>query len=111
MSWVTFEYSNFDAVVRVLSGADGSTVLHTLPNPSGGNSFGYQVAALGDLDGDGHADFAVTDLGTLNWHFWTCDRPGRVFVYSGKDAVVLRELSSGLEDCDLFGNTLESAGT
>jgi hypothetical protein len=44
--------------VYLLSGKDGS-VLRTYAPPAEGGSFGWYVARLGDLDGDGHADLAV----------------------------------------------------
>jgi hypothetical protein len=43
--------------VRVLSGADWST-LFMLPAPEPGTGFGSLVAAVGDVNGDGHADLA-----------------------------------------------------
>src|SRR4030095_10022724 len=44
--------------VYLLSGKDG-TVLRTYAPRAEGGSFGWYVARLDDLDGDGHADLAV----------------------------------------------------
>jgi len=44
--------------VRVLSGADGSTV-YTIQAANFGDGFGSSIAVLGDIDGDGASDFAV----------------------------------------------------
>jgi hypothetical protein len=44
--------------VYLLSGKDGSVLRTYAPGEEGG-SFGWYVARLDDLDGDGHADFAV----------------------------------------------------
>jgi len=65
--------------VRLFSGADGSLIVH-IPAPIGDDGFGWSVAAAGDLDQDGHADFIVgargADVsGRIN--------AGRVMVYSG----------------------------
>lgn len=45
-------------MVRVLSGASGATV-YSIYGVNAGDLFGYSVAALGDVDGDGGPDFAV----------------------------------------------------
>src|SRR5262249_56447468 len=44
--------------VYLLSGKDGSVLRTYAPEKEGG-SFGWYVARLDDLDGDGHADLAV----------------------------------------------------
>ena len=44
--------------VKLLSGKDG-TVLRTYTPPAAVQSFGWYVASVGDLDGDGRADLAV----------------------------------------------------
>src|SRR5690606_7810044 len=46
---------------RTFSGADGS-ILHVLPGPAGGSAYGSAVRGLGDVDADGHDDFAVFGL-------------------------------------------------
>jgi hypothetical protein len=65
---------------RVYSGEDGHTLLRFRGHAEG-DRFGYAVAGVGDLDGDGHDDVMVGAPGD--------DRPGtdagRVIVYSGAD--------------------------
>ncbi len=74
---------------RLIDGATGSVLVAVTP-PSGGGfifgtEFGYAVAGLGDLSGDGIPDFAV---GAPNWN-----PGGAVFVYSGSTGVLLRSHS------------------
>lgn len=65
--------------VRIYSGATGGLLQH-IAAPAGDDGFGWSLAPGGDLDGDGHADFAVgargaDPAGRTN--------AGRVLVYSG----------------------------
>lgn len=67
--------------IQIRSGADGSFV-YDIVGPTPNDEFGVSTADIGDVDGDGIADFAVgapRDLGTA----------GRVHVYSGIDGALL----------------------
>ena len=75
--------------VRIVSGADGST-LYELEGPAAGAEFGFAVAAAGDLDGDGFADVAVGTPAT-----GLAGTSGSVQVYSGADGSVLLQLEGG----------------
>jgi len=59
--------------------------------------FGASVVALGDVDGDGAADFAVSAPGVRGSGLhdgWTSpEGGGRVFIYSGRTASVIRVLT------------------
>lgn len=83
-----FNDSNFTGKSYVFSGVDGSN-LYTFTPPSTGDGMGPGRYA-GDLNDDGHADLAVgvytSSLGAPT--------AGRVFIYSGRDGVLLRSVSS-----------------
>lgn len=89
--------------VRVLKGSTGA-VIHIVNGASTGSGFGASVALLGDLNGDGRAEFAVgspTDaVGGAN--------AGALYVYSGLDASLLyaRQGAAG----ERLGAQLAAAG-
>lgn len=68
--------------VLVISGATGEEI-HRIDNDVPGESFGRDVAALGDVNGDGVADFAV---GCNEEHE---TQTGYVNIYSGVDFALL----------------------
>jgi len=71
----------------VYSGADGST-LFSFQGDGPGDLFGFAVAGVGDLDGDGHDDIAI---GAPD-HGCGSECSGRVVVYSGADGSELLDL-------------------
>jgi hypothetical protein len=77
--------ARFGGYARAMSGIDGSTIYSvTSPslNPGG---FGWNVAAGGDVDGDGIGDFMVSDP-------YNCDPgpcTGAAYVFSGKSGQLL----------------------
>ncbi|HVS17462.1 MAG TPA: integrin alpha [Planctomycetota bacterium] len=71
---------------RVYSGADGS-LLYSIDGPFARARFGTSVAGLGDIDGDGRSDFAVSGQPDGN----TPQPAGFVRVYSGADGSLIRE--------------------
>ncbi len=87
----------------VHSGADGA-LIHSVGGDSVGDRFGWAVAGLGDLNGDGRADFAASAIGQGPWG----SKHAYVQVLSGLDGSVLH-LFVGSAD-DLFGWSLASAG-
>jgi hypothetical protein len=80
--------------------------VHDLAAPDDGSQgFGAAVAGLGDIDGDGYADFAVAAPGTDSASAFGV--PGRVFIYSGHDAHLIRTLTDNLGG---FGVSLANVG-
>ncbi|MEM7204638.1 MAG: integrin alpha [Planctomycetota bacterium] len=89
--------------VYVRSGADG-TVLRVVDGAAG-TALGSAVAGVGDVDGDGLADFAAgaplaSPAGPAS---------GTVFVYSGADGRVLHQLA-GSAAGDRLGTAVAAAG-
>ena len=92
----------------VVSGADG-TVIHTLASPTLDllGNFANTISNLGDLDGDGTADFVVTHQSRV----FDGDDTGAAYVYSGATGAVLYTLESPTpEDGGDFGSASASAG-
>ncbi|MCB9833023.1 MAG: FG-GAP repeat protein [Planctomycetes bacterium] len=90
--------------VYVFSGADGS-LLHDIAGASIDDQFGISVRGIGDVDQDGHDDFAVgayrDDDNGLD--------SGSVTVYSGADGSILHHLVGDAPN-DQFGFSVGAAG-
>lgn len=82
--------------VYVHSGKDGSRLL-TLTGEGPGEMFGTSPSTAGDLDGDGHADFAVGAWQSAA----AAISGGRIYMHSGKDGRLL-----GTITCRIPGDTL-----
>ena len=67
---------------QVFSGADGS-VIWTIDGEVSGDTFGSAVCSAGDIDGDGHSDFAVGAPAHAS-------STGRVYIYSGATGLLIR---------------------
>lgn len=90
---------------EVYSGKTLGLLLQTQPVYAG---WAVAAADLGDVDGDGHADFAVGGAnarngGTFGWHV------GLARLYSGKTGSILRDLW-GVNRGDAVGASLALAG-
>jgi len=90
--------------VRVYSSADGAT-LCTFYGEAEDDHFGDDIAGLGDIDGDGHADFAV---GAPN-SFSNPQANGYVKVLSCVDGRLIKKLV-GATLGDRFGQTIDGGG-
>lgn len=92
----------------IVSGADGS-VLWTVMGSSALDAMGSVAAAVGDLDGDGVPDFAVSSIGENNSPSWG----GLVRVFSGATSQALFWMGNGGVSNDIaegFGQALGRAG-
>lgn len=91
----------------VYDGASGALV-HTLTSPSAGSEsiFGGSVQGIGDVNGDGGADFVV---GAYYESVEGNRRAGRAYVMSGRDGTALATLTSpNAAQSGLFGRALAS---
>ena len=90
--------------VRLWSGHDGA-LLHEWAGVSAGDQFGYAVAPVGDVDGDGRADLLVgapaDDLAAAN--------AGAARLFSGTSGALLWQ-GLGAAASDAFGTTVAGAG-
>lgn len=81
--------------------------LHDLQQPTGAEyqGFGYAATSLGDLNGDGFGDFAISAPGSA----FGADTPvaGAVFIYSGQDGSILHTISDSFAG---FGFSLADLG-
>ncbi len=87
--------------VYVFSGATG-TLLYTIGSPAqqAGGNFGYSVAGLGDVNGDGRGDIAI---GAINENPGTSPvGAGRVHIYSGATGLRIRSLAAPAEQASMW---------
>jgi hypothetical protein len=85
--------------ITAFSGRTGQ-VLHVKDGEGGGDNFGWSVAGLGDVDGDGYADF----MAGAPRH-----ATGYAKVYSGRTGTLLWRVA-GLGTGDYFGWSVGAAG-
>lgn len=87
--------------VIVMSGRDGGQLLRLTGDSTDGD-LGASASGVGDLDGDGRADFAA---GSPSSHNGT----GRLYIFSGKDGHRLATID-GERKGDGFGATVAGSG-
>lgn len=81
-----------------------ATILHALSEGTPAAGFGWVVARIGDLDGDGAPELLVP----APWTVTTGNNTGRVYVYSGASGTVLHTVNGDPED--LLGYSVGDAG-
>lgn len=101
--------SQVDNAVMAFSGASGG-LLFQINSPDGESQFADAIASLGDIDGDGVGDFAVSDDAYFLSGGGTGDNiRGRVLVYSGANQSVAYEVL-GNSLTFTFARTMAAAG-
>ena len=90
----------------VYSGQTGA-LLHTFTGEGAGDSFGFSVSGVGDVNKDGYADLFVGATSPSRIGFNTGD-PGRAYVYSGRTGSLLY-LFRGEKSWDQFGWSVSGA--
>lgn len=91
--------------VFVYSGADGTLLFQLDSNVSDGR-YGEVVAAVGDVNVDGFADFLVSDP---NGDPIGLNRAGTVYLYSGATGALLMQFDGQVSDTH-FGQSISGAG-
>jgi hypothetical protein len=98
--------------VWVLSGRSGCVLHHWrgVPQAEHLRAYGFDVAAAGDVDLDGHADVAVSALDS--WRTWPSgpNLAGAVEVRSGRDGMTLRRFPESGSFGGDFGAVLAGGG-
>jgi hypothetical protein len=83
-----------------------SSLLYQLEGEDQTNGFGVAAAGIGDIDGDGHADFVVCS-NSYNWY--SPIGIGRAYVYSGVNGSLIR-IHQGEAEYDFFGENAANVG-
>lgn len=89
--------------VAVHSGVDGSELLFIV-GENFGDQFGYDVAGIGDMDGDHHDDFIVGAPA----HDTAAPNAGRAYIYSGATGTLICTID-GETQADRFGSAVIAA--
>jgi hypothetical protein len=95
-------FGSFVVLVTSATLARAQQEIATLRGVNAGDEFGTSIAFVGDVDGDGHDDFAIGSPGTNSYS-------GSVTLYSGATTAALSTWTGGASG-DRFGAALAGAG-
>lgn len=84
---------------------EGCTAIHTITGESPGDQFGWEARVLGDVNGDGVAEFLVSAPTNDGGGF----DAGRVYVYSGASGAELYRVSGSVANTQ-FGSSMNPVG-
>ena len=88
------------------SGSSLRAPVLTITGAAASQKLGWSVAGVGDMDSDGHEDWAVGVPLAVNGS----TNSGRIILHSGRDGSVLRTWTGGLETGAELGFSVASAG-
>ncbi|MBL8843570.1 MAG: FG-GAP repeat protein, partial [Planctomycetes bacterium] len=95
--------TDYRGAVYIYSGKDGALIWKNA-GTSANENYGYALARVGDVDGDGVVEFAIGAVGRQVNGYWR----GGVEVWSGKSGALLFSEIGGLDDW--FGGALADVG-
>ncbi|PLX39346.1 MAG: hypothetical protein C0606_02125 [Hyphomicrobiales bacterium] len=98
------ENGDYSGTVEVFSGATGE-VLYSVYGDDIGDRFGYTIANMGDLDGDGRDDLAIGAPYDDN----NASSSGRISLVSGATGEVINTID-GSDARDAYGKVIANAG-
>jgi hypothetical protein len=100
----------YPSTVRILSGKNGSLLREHSGSKERVDGFGVSITSIGDIDGDGHADYAI---GASNAGLWVSPRTHENYValYSGHTGEALGAIEAAqIAPGVAFGTQLAALG-
>lgn len=92
-------YSLVNFLSTLLIPALASAQIYTLTGANSSDRFGVRVETIGDLDGDGYDDIAISEINA------SPGVPGKVRVVSGDDGTTIYTINGNAND-DCFGSSM-----
>ncbi|HEY8960965.1 MAG TPA: hypothetical protein VIM57_02095 [Luteolibacter sp.] len=93
-------------VATVTASANAATLLYSIEAKAGNEALGSAIVSLGDLNGDGFADFAVSDPKFDVTGKTTATDSGQVLIVSGRNGNILFTLRGTVAANQQFGTSL-----
>jgi hypothetical protein len=93
-------------VATLTASANAATLLYSVGASAGNEALGSAIVGLGDLNGDGFGDFAISDPKFDVTGSTTATNSGQVLIVSGKDGTTLFTLQGTVAANQQFGTSL-----